>query len=217
MLQLWICLAWGIVFCLISWVASGTFIIQAPVLNVSIKFAIAGLSWASSLQHRRNRYCVCYAHVSLHSLRMLPKLRILQDWSVYRVFRELLPRETVPVRGLHCFRFRIFSKIWFPCRKNFARKGPEARLYMVCFGAVLFPVSMFVYAWCAFDRPGYWVAQAIAVAVSKVRDFLLVASWLRYTGLYLGGVYHLLVCLHVPGWLVILLRILRLLQRLTRY
>ena len=46
---------------------------------------------------------------------------------------------------------------------------------MVCFGAVLFPVSMFVYAWCAFDRPGYWVAQAIAVAVSERQDLLLVA------------------------------------------
>lgn len=53
-------------------------------------------------------------------------------------------------------------------RKHFARKGPEARLYMACMASVLFPASMFVYAWCAYDRPGYWIAQAIAIIVSAV-------------------------------------------------
>ncbi|KAL9937523.1 hypothetical protein V8E36_003932 [Tilletia maclaganii] len=37
-------------------------------------------------------------------------------------------------------------------RKNFARKGPEARLYAACAGAVLFPVGCLIYAWTSFSH-----------------------------------------------------------------
>ncbi|PWY99052.1 MFS general substrate transporter [Testicularia cyperi] len=35
-------------------------------------------------------------------------------------------------------------------RKNFARRGPEARLYLACVGAFLFPAGCFIYGWTSF-------------------------------------------------------------------
>ena len=37
-------------------------------------------------------------------------------------------------------------------RKNFPHRGPEARLYMACVGAILFPVGCFIYGWTSFPN-----------------------------------------------------------------
>ncbi|SPO29152.1 related to multidrug resistant protein [Ustilago trichophora] len=37
-------------------------------------------------------------------------------------------------------------------RKNFPRRGPEARLYFACIGAITFPVGCFIYAWTSFPH-----------------------------------------------------------------
>ena len=48
--------------------------------------------------------------------------------------------------------------------RNVAARGPEARLYMPMFAAVLFPAGMFIYAWCTYTRVT-WVALAIGIVV----------------------------------------------------
>lgn len=37
-------------------------------------------------------------------------------------------------------------------RRNFATRGPEARLYLACVGALLFPIGCFIYGWTAYDH-----------------------------------------------------------------
>ena len=37
-------------------------------------------------------------------------------------------------------------------RKHFPTRGPEARLYFACIGAILFPVGCFIYAWTSFPH-----------------------------------------------------------------
>ncbi|KAI9573838.1 major facilitator superfamily domain-containing protein, partial [Boletus coccyginus] len=41
-------------------------------------------------------------------------------------------------------------------RQNVARKGPEARLYLTCLVAVLFPLAMFMFAWTA-SQEIHWI------------------------------------------------------------
>lgn len=48
--------------------------------------------------------------------------------------------------------------------KNVATRGPEARLYLPMFAAVLFPVGVFIFAWCTYSRVS-WVALAIGIVV----------------------------------------------------
>ncbi|KZP30480.1 MFS general substrate transporter [Athelia psychrophila] len=49
-------------------------------------------------------------------------------------------------------------------QRNFARRGPEARLYGPCIAAIFFPIGMFIYAWCAFASVP-WIALAIGITV----------------------------------------------------
>ncbi|KAF9219741.1 hypothetical protein BS17DRAFT_375435 [Gyrodon lividus] len=41
-------------------------------------------------------------------------------------------------------------------RRNVARKGPEAQLYVSCLDAVLFPLAMFMFAWTALQEL-HWI------------------------------------------------------------
>ena len=50
--------------------------------------------------------------------------------------------------------------------RNVATRGPEARLYMPMFAAVLFPAGMFIYAWCTYTRVN-WIALAIGIVVRR--------------------------------------------------
>jgi len=64
-------------------------------------------------------------------------------------------------------------------RKNFSKRGPEARLYWACAAAFLFPIGMFIYAWTTL--PGIpWIATSIGIAVSpSFSPFESLKSYIR--------------------------------------
>ena len=49
-------------------------------------------------------------------------------------------------------------------RRNFATRGPEARLYFVMGAAILFPAALFTYAWCTFPNV-HWISLCIEITV----------------------------------------------------
>ncbi|EGN95145.1 hypothetical protein SERLA73DRAFT_125470 [Serpula lacrymans var. lacrymans S7.3] len=49
-------------------------------------------------------------------------------------------------------------------QKHVARKGPEARLYLACIAALLFPSGMFIYAWTAFPNIP-WIAPVVGLTI----------------------------------------------------
>ena len=49
-------------------------------------------------------------------------------------------------------------------RRNYAKRGPEARLHAACFAAVLLPVGLFIFAWCAFPQVN-WIGVNIGIVV----------------------------------------------------
>ncbi|CDS00158.1 related to multidrug resistant protein [Sporisorium scitamineum] len=57
-------------------------------------------------------------------------------------------------------------------RKNHAKHGPEARLYLACVGAVFFPIGCFVYGWTSF--PHISIAGPIAGIVVLMTSIFFV-------------------------------------------
>ncbi|KAI0080216.1 MFS general substrate transporter [Panus rudis PR-1116 ss-1] len=49
-------------------------------------------------------------------------------------------------------------------QKYVFKRGPEARLYMSMFGAILFPSAMLIYAWCTFPWV-HWIALCIGTTL----------------------------------------------------
>lgn len=49
-------------------------------------------------------------------------------------------------------------------RQKFKEKGHEARLYSSMFAGVLFPISMFIYAWTSLPNVS-WVGSAVGIVV----------------------------------------------------
>ncbi|KAF8141955.1 major facilitator superfamily domain-containing protein [Boletus edulis] len=56
-------------------------------------------------------------------------------------------------------------------RQNVARKGPEARLYITCLVAVLFPFAMFMFAWTASQQI-HWIWPTIALTIFMFGAFI---------------------------------------------
>ncbi|KAF8552705.1 MFS general substrate transporter [Imleria badia] len=56
-------------------------------------------------------------------------------------------------------------------RRNVARRGPEARLYITCLVAALFPVAMFMFAWTA-SRQFHWIWPIIALTIFMFGAFI---------------------------------------------
>ncbi|KAH7885788.1 major facilitator superfamily domain-containing protein [Phlebopus sp. FC_14] len=56
-------------------------------------------------------------------------------------------------------------------QQNVARKGPEARLYLTCVVAVLFPLSMFMYAWTTSPQI-HWIWPVIALTIFMFGAFV---------------------------------------------
>ncbi|PCH44464.1 MFS general substrate transporter [Wolfiporia cocos MD-104 SS10] len=48
--------------------------------------------------------------------------------------------------------------------KYVATRGPEARLFAPMAAAILFPVGMFIYAWCTYTKV-YWIGLAIGIVL----------------------------------------------------
>ncbi|TFY54075.1 hypothetical protein EVJ58_g9074, partial [Rhodofomes roseus] len=63
--------------------------------------------------------------------------------------------------------------------KNVATRGPEARLYAPMFAAILFPVGMFIYAWCTYSRV-HWIALAIGIVLIMWGLFIIYLAVFTY-------------------------------------
>ncbi|KAI0784520.1 major facilitator superfamily domain-containing protein [Abortiporus biennis] len=63
--------------------------------------------------------------------------------------------------------------------KHFATRGPEARLYTAMFAAILFPASMFIYAWCTFPNV-HWISLAIALTLFLWACFIMYLAVFSY-------------------------------------
>ncbi|OSD05327.1 MFS general substrate transporter [Trametes coccinea BRFM310] len=58
-------------------------------------------------------------------------------------------------------------------------KGPEARLYSACVGALLFPAGMFIYAWCTFSYV-HWMGMVVGIFVIMTALFILYVAVFTY-------------------------------------
>ncbi|RPD64468.1 MFS general substrate transporter [Lentinus tigrinus ALCF2SS1-7] len=58
-------------------------------------------------------------------------------------------------------------------------KGPEARLYSACLAAVLFPVGMFLYAWCTFPSVP-WIGMVMGIFVFLIALFIIYVAVFTY-------------------------------------
>ncbi|KAH0836438.1 major facilitator superfamily domain-containing protein [Lanmaoa asiatica] len=56
-------------------------------------------------------------------------------------------------------------------RQNVARRGPEARLYLTCLAAALFPLAMFMFAWTATQQ-FHWIWPVIALTIFMFGAFI---------------------------------------------
>ncbi|KAF8993763.1 MFS polyamine transporter [Cyathus striatus] len=68
-------------------------------------------------------------------------------------------------------------------RENLPERGPEARLYSACAVAIVFPVSMFVYAWCSFSHV-HWIALAISITTKQLFKVFMVAVFTMYLAVF---------------------------------
>jgi len=64
-------------------------------------------------------------------------------------------------------------------QRYFPTRGTEARLYLACFAAVLFPVAMFIYAWCSFAFVP-WIALAIGFTLYTWAAFIMYLAVFSY-------------------------------------
>ncbi|KAK0207636.1 major facilitator superfamily domain-containing protein, partial [Armillaria fumosa] len=64
-------------------------------------------------------------------------------------------------------------------RKNFPHRGPEARLYMACAGAIMLPAGMFLYAWTSFTFVP-WIAPAIGITIFMWAIFIVFLAVFTY-------------------------------------
>ncbi|TCD71766.1 hypothetical protein EIP91_003109 [Steccherinum ochraceum] len=63
--------------------------------------------------------------------------------------------------------------------KHVGTHGPEARLYHAMFAAILFPIAMYIYAWCTFpDVP--WIALAIGITLFIWATFIMFLTVFNY-------------------------------------
>ncbi|KAI8985777.1 MFS general substrate transporter [Trametes punicea] len=63
--------------------------------------------------------------------------------------------------------------------KYASKRGPEARLYSACAGAILFPAGMFIYGWCTFESVP-WIGMAIGIFVIMTGLFVLYVAVFTY-------------------------------------
>lgn len=64
-------------------------------------------------------------------------------------------------------------------QRYFPTRGPEARLYLACFAAVLLPVGMFIYAWSSFVFVP-WIALTIGIALFIWGTFIIYLAGFSY-------------------------------------
>ncbi|KAL7410593.1 major facilitator superfamily domain-containing protein [Mrakia frigida] len=67
---------------------------------------------------------------------------------------------------------RLFSR-------NFARLGPEARLYSACAGGILFPIGCYIFAWTSYPTI-HWIAPSIGVTILVTGIFFICLCVFNY-------------------------------------
>ncbi|KAK2462261.1 hypothetical protein APHAL10511_005757 [Amanita phalloides] len=60
--------------------------------------------------------------------------------------------------------FGLLTTFWQDSmyRKNYSKRGPEARLYAACFASVLLPAGLFIFAWCTLPNV-HWIGLNVAI------------------------------------------------------
>jgi hypothetical protein len=115
-----------------------------------------------SLRHDRVRH---------PPVRILPSSLTLAPSSIGPVFRELhgfstnaigLVFLTLSIGALVGFAGALYQERLYAHKA--AARGPEARLYLACAAALVFPAGMFIYAWCAFASVP-WIGLCVGVVV----------------------------------------------------
>ncbi|KAJ7574299.1 MFS polyamine transporter [Mycena floridula] len=84
---------------------------------------------------------------------------------------------TMTIGSLIGFAMNLYQERIY--QKRFPTKGQEARLYMACFAAILCPISMFIYAWCAYSFVP-WYGQAIAIVLFVWACFVIYTAVFTY-------------------------------------
>ncbi|KAJ7723805.1 MFS general substrate transporter [Mycena metata] len=64
-------------------------------------------------------------------------------------------------------------------RKHFSSRGPEARLYVACAAAVMFPTGMFIYAWCS-RVDVHWIVPIIGITLFMWATFMIYLAVFTY-------------------------------------
>ncbi|KAJ7722401.1 MFS general substrate transporter [Mycena metata] len=64
-------------------------------------------------------------------------------------------------------------------RKHFPSRGPEARLYVACAAAVMFPAGMFIYAWCS-QASIHWIVPVIGITLFMWATFIIYLAVFTY-------------------------------------
>ncbi|KAF5355343.1 hypothetical protein D9758_006075 [Tetrapyrgos nigripes] len=67
-------------------------------------------------------------------------------------------------RDIYGFNAGQTGSVYATMLKNFASRGPEARLYFACIAGIGIPSGMFIYAWTSFPSVP-WIAPAIGITV----------------------------------------------------
>ncbi|KAL0567583.1 hypothetical protein V5O48_014412, partial [Marasmius crinis-equi] len=65
-------------------------------------------------------------------------------------------------------------------QKNYAKRGPEARLYFACIAAILFPAGMFIYAWTSLSTLSSWAGLVIGITVFIWACYVMYLSVFNY-------------------------------------
>ena len=81
---------------------------------------------------------------------------------------------------------QLLTFFWYR-RRYFPTRGPEARLYLVCFAAVMLPIGMFIYAWSSFVFVN-WISLTIGITLFIWATFIMylaafsyLADWCEFT------------------------------------
>jgi len=64
-------------------------------------------------------------------------------------------------------------------QRYFPKRGPEARLYLVCFAAVVLPIGMFIYAWSSFVFV-HWISLTIGITLFTWATFIMYLAAFSY-------------------------------------
>lgn len=84
---------------------------------------------------------------------------------------------TLPIGAVLGYLTNLYQEKLY--RDNYPKRGPEARLYVSLVAAILFPASMFIYAWCTVDGVP-WIALSIGITLFVWACFVMYLAVFTY-------------------------------------